>query len=447
MTLYNEVDKDNYLESVEKALVRKKGTTRMPGNEEIAAALLEKDMYNIQAKNRSYLFELLENHQNREFVSINNPDLTVEHIFPQNPDEKWYDHLSPEEVREFSDKYLNTLANLTLSGNNGSLSNKSFIDKKQMNKDGRQQGYAFSRLWLNQYLRDINEWNLVRLKERFDILVDRFCDVWQFPDVELEDEFETDEDFTIYDAPDPRNRKLDYFVFRDEKVETDEVAKMYYHVIQKLFSENSNAFFHPDVKALVELSNNPKELRSPYPVSPTYFIESNIDNGNKFKRLKLLLPRFDAEDELLINYSNVTPRSRTESMTREYWQNKVSSEVMSIVDECFAMLTTGDSNISPLYKLKYIGLQRNGSVDNFVLFIPMRNFVRVVLRINDAETHVSKLKEKGFEFLSIGRRGRIRFRLTKQDLSSKKDFLGSLLGAAVEDAVGNSRLTADKAVF
>jgi hypothetical protein len=36
---------------------------------------------------------------------------------------------------------LNTIANLTLSGNNGALSNKSFLAKKEMNVDGNEQGY------------------------------------------------------------------------------------------------------------------------------------------------------------------------------------------------------------------------------------------------------------------------------------------------------------------
>ncbi|MBK9715962.1 MAG: HNH endonuclease [Saprospiraceae bacterium] len=108
----------------------------------------------MQSKNRIYLLELLENYNNREYVSVENPDITIEHIYPQNPDAKWYDMLEESSIKEMQDKYLNTIANLTLSGNNGSLGNKMFSDKKILNKDDKQQGYVFSRLWLNQYLRN-----------------------------------------------------------------------------------------------------------------------------------------------------------------------------------------------------------------------------------------------------------------------------------------------------
>src|SRR5690606_36059394 len=123
-------DMEDYVASIERSLIRKKGSQRFPGNPEIEAALLEKDVYNIQSKNRTYFLELLENHNNREYVAVDNPDITVEHIFPQTPDPKWYDLMDDESLNLLSGKYLNTIANLTLSGNNGSLSNRPFLEKR-----------------------------------------------------------------------------------------------------------------------------------------------------------------------------------------------------------------------------------------------------------------------------------------------------------------------------
>ena len=85
MNLYSDVDVSDYLVSVQKALIKKKGIQKFPTNSEIEIALAEKDVYNIQAKNRMYFFELLENYNNREHVDINSPNITIEHIFPQNP--------------------------------------------------------------------------------------------------------------------------------------------------------------------------------------------------------------------------------------------------------------------------------------------------------------------------------------------------------------------------
>jgi len=50
---------------------------------------------------------------------------------------------------------LHTVSNLTLSGNNGKLSNKSFIEKRDL-PDG---GYKDSRLWLNRHLSNLSKWD------------------------------------------------------------------------------------------------------------------------------------------------------------------------------------------------------------------------------------------------------------------------------------------------
>ena len=50
--------------------------------------------------------------------------ITVEHIFPQNPDAVWRKYLTADDYSELAEKYLNTIGNLTLSGNNGKLGNK-----------------------------------------------------------------------------------------------------------------------------------------------------------------------------------------------------------------------------------------------------------------------------------------------------------------------------------
>lgn len=299
MTLYGDVIKSNYIRSIEKSLIKKKSYQRFPNNTEIENVLFEKDVYSIQSKNSLYFLELLENFNNKEFVSIDNPNITIEHIFPQNPDKTWYEVLNEDEIKLFKEKYLNTISNLTLSGNNGSLSNKSFSEKKLMNKDEKEQGYMYSRLWLNTYLKQIDNWDISKLQERYKILFDRFIQIWKFPDVVIEDEIEEDEDYTIYNAPDPRYKKLDYFIFKDEKVVTDNVSKMYYHVIKKIFEENPSALNHLELKNLLGLSNNASELRTPFQLNASYFIEANIDNNTKFRRLKGLLTKFSLEDDLL----------------------------------------------------------------------------------------------------------------------------------------------------
>lgn len=432
MILYNDIDPTNYLTSVEKSLVRKKGTSKLPTDEEVGLALLEKDVYTIQAKNRTYFFELLENHNNREFVGIDNPSITVEHIFPQNPDEKWYAELDPEEVSVMQ-KYVNTISNLTLSGNNGSLSNKTFREKKLMDREGKQQGYKFSRLWLNHYLNGIDEWNEKRLRERYELILQRFFEIWRYPEVdEVDDEGQTDEDFTIYNAPDPKNRKLDYFIFRDQKIETNEVSRMYIHVVQQLYTENPSAFHHEEVRKLLGLSANKEDFRACHAIGPNYFMEMNLSNTSKFGKLKNLLPRFNAEEDLLVNFSSENLNAELSDPT--YWVRKTSSDIFAAVETCYQMIHEIDPSVQMQHRVRHIGLKKNGTVTNFVFFVPTPSIIRVVVRLADPEKWADGLKKRDIEFLGINRRNnRVKFRVNRGVVDRHKEFLKDMFRQAYAD--------------
>lgn len=429
LNLYSDININNYYESLEKALIKKKNRQRFPNNGEIEVTLAVKDVYNTKSKNTVYLLELLENFNNREYVSIDNPDITIEHIYPQNPDAKWYDMLEENSIKEMEDKYLHTISNLTLSGNNGSLGNKIFAEKKTLNKDNKQQGYIYSRLWLNQYLKEIDEWNLDTIEKRYKILYDRFIQIWKYPDVILEDEeIENDEDYNIFNAPDPRYRKLDYFIFKDEKIITDEVAKMYYHVVSALFEENSSAFNHPDLKNLLFLSTNPSDLRSPYKLNSSYYIEANIDNNTKFKKLKTLLTKFDYEEELLINFSNsdITELDSTVK-DRSYWDEKSSKESLFILDECLVLMNEFEPLIRYNYTQSYIGISIENKIQNFVIFVPKQSFIRLAIYFEDSALWINKLEELGFKVISVGKKsGKIRFRITRENIQNNMPFLKEL---------------------
>ena len=226
MTLYSEVDTENYYESVAVALLKKKGSGRFPTDDDLKFALKDKDLYNVQPKNKYYMFEKLENYNNKEFVDTNNELITIEHIFPQNPDSNWSSELPEEEYLLFKEKYLNTIGNLTLSGNNGALGNRSFIAKKMMDFNNNEQGYIYSRLWLNKYLSSIDKWDVANYKKRTELLTYRFFDVWKYPAVVLDETEEFDE-VNIFDADIPTGKKLEFFIFEDQKVEENTISQMY----------------------------------------------------------------------------------------------------------------------------------------------------------------------------------------------------------------------------
>lgn len=301
MTLYTDVDRSNYLKSIEKALIKKRSSQRFPNNIEIEAALKDKDLYNTQAKNRLYYFEQMEHFRNPERVDLSSADITIEHIFPQNPDAKWKTDITEAEYKLFSEKYLNTIANLTLSGNNGALGNKSFSEKRDMNKEEGRQGYAYSNLWMNEALKTKEVWNVEELEERFKLLYNRYTSIWKYPSITITED-NGDEEYTLFDAPEPKHKKLEYYTYKDELVVTKEFSKMYNHIITDLFTESPSKFLLTDLKEALGLTTDKDKPRSAYAINDTYYIEVNTDSNSKFNKLKKVLSAFELEDELIIKY-------------------------------------------------------------------------------------------------------------------------------------------------
>ena len=301
MTLYEKMDREDYLISLQKWLLQRPGSQRFPKNKEVIESLKLKDVYNIKSKNRTYLLERLENFENKEPVIIDgNTDITIEHIFPQNPDPKWKVELGTDDYNMIKETYLNTIGNLTLSGNNGKLGNKPFLYKRDLEKAG----YKDSRLWLNKYLSILDKWDKTEIERRFDLLAERFLKIWKIPTLEIDDRDDNNE-VNIFEAEDPKFKKLEYAIFYDQKIEVNQVAKLYVEVFKQLFDLQPETFFTTDLAERISLTKNPKEgnPRQAVKINDTYFIEGNIDNIGKFDRMKHALSIFDSEDELIIKYA------------------------------------------------------------------------------------------------------------------------------------------------
>jgi uncharacterized protein with ParB-like and HNH nuclease domain len=343
MTLYAEIDHEDYYNSLAIALLRKKSSAKFPTNEEIHSALLEKDLYNIQSKNRNYLFELLENHNNREHVDTSNPSITIEHIFPQNPSDTWKEDLDQETYYWFKDKKINTLANLTLSGNNGLLSNKSFLEKKTMNKENGEQGYAFSRLWLNVFLNQLHEWNEENYMKRFNLIYDRFISIWNYPDIQLPVNEDSSEQ-NIFDAESPRYKKLAYFIFENTKIEEEVVAQMYFYVITKLFEKNPTLLLFNEEG--LKITRNSSDFRVAQTLTNGYFIESNIDSPSKFSMIKRLLILFNMEDDLLIKYDEGEGNAPNRFVVRKKFWSYLLPKLNEVCDTYKSVSPNNDSWLS-----------------------------------------------------------------------------------------------------
>ena len=101
---------------------------------------------------------------------------TVEHIFPQgeNIPQPWIDMIAggdKQKAEEYRKQYVHKLGNLTLTGYNSKLGNKSFEEKKnRTDRDGNDVGYL-NGLFLNKSLCQKDGWTIEDINCRTDQLV------------------------------------------------------------------------------------------------------------------------------------------------------------------------------------------------------------------------------------------------------------------------------------
>ena len=292
-SLYSKIDHNNYLYSLQLHLLMLTSTDRFPNDEDVEKALKEKDIYRMKTKSKTYLFQKLENYS-KEKIDIQLSKVTIEHIFPQNPHRDWRNLLSNEEYTIINDKYLHTISNLTLLDNNSSLGNKTFNEKKE-------EGYNPSKLWLNSFLKEVDEWNTENLDKRFEKIKERFFNIWQHPDIEIPEK-EKSIEVDIFDSEDPTHKKLEYAIFFEKEIQIDTITSLYSIVMETLFTDYKDKFFNFEITELLKLEKNKKLLRDPLAVGNNYFIEANLSSKEKFNKIKQTLKILNLDDKLSIVY-------------------------------------------------------------------------------------------------------------------------------------------------
>lgn len=171
----SEIDKINYLQSAQAAFLLKDSYKRFPSDEEFRREFVVKDVYNFRSRN--YLLRKLENHQRKELVGVES--YTIEHIMPQNENLSiaWKQELG-QDWEHVHKTYLHTIGNLTLTGYNSELSDRPFVEKRDM-----EGGFADSPLRLNRTLARLEHWNEAEINTRAAALADLAATVWAAPDL------------------------------------------------------------------------------------------------------------------------------------------------------------------------------------------------------------------------------------------------------------------------
>ena len=299
---------DDYVQKFIYALLSKKESGRFPDDEEFTAELSAKRVYQMRGKYKAYLFERFENYGTIEtkdvYTHLDNNVYTIEHIMPQHLTPAWTESLGAN-AAEIHDTWLHRLANLTLTGYNPKLSNKTFAEKR----DSEEGGYKASGLKMNQKISNNESWGLTELEERNDEMIALAKKIWAFPQTAFV----------------PAEKEFDSCTLDDENVELTgrDIAKYSYQNIEQPVSswvdmfENIVKYLHHKDKSVLfglayntgsstdlvnYVSNTEENLRGVLKIDENIFMERNTSTAQKMSILRRLFALYGADPMDLVFY-------------------------------------------------------------------------------------------------------------------------------------------------
>ena len=174
---------------------------RYPSDTEFKEKFRIKDVYNFHPYR--YLLRKLENHGRKEPISVG--DYTIEHVMPQTLSEEWQAELG-EDWSETHETYLHTIGNLTLTGYNSELGDRSFREKQEIPG-----GFRDSPLRLNESPREVGRWDETAIVNRAEMLLEKACKIWPDHSVPQEIVQEPRGDLTLADHHHLTGEMMDLF--------------------------------------------------------------------------------------------------------------------------------------------------------------------------------------------------------------------------------------------
>ncbi|PUD68949.1 DUF262 domain-containing protein [Helicobacter pylori] len=162
-------------DALKRYLGKSVGQTAFPNDDRIRWAFAVRNAY---SANQVCKFILLEIEKLSNAEPPREENLEVEHFYPKTPTQEWRDRVG--DYFTFEQDYLHNFGNLTLSGQNQKLSNKSYEAKIALMEE-------YSSLHLNDYfINNTHSWGIEEVRNRSEYLADQFCQVGLFKDLPKE---------------------------------------------------------------------------------------------------------------------------------------------------------------------------------------------------------------------------------------------------------------------
>lgn len=320
---------DNYVQKFIYALLSKKESGRFPDEEEFTAALAAKQVYQMRGKYKAYLFERYENYGTIEtkdvYTHLDNNVYTIEHIMPQHLTPAWTEALGAD-AAEIHATWLHRLANLTLTGYNPSLSNKTFVEKR----DSEEGGYKASGLKMNQKISNKESWGLPELEERNEEMIALAKKIWTYPQTVFapaEKEFDS---CTLDDEnAELTGRDIVKYSYQNVEQPVTSWVDMFEHVVKFLHQKDRTvlsglAYSNSNLDLAKYVRSTEDGLVVALKIDDHVFIERNTNTSLKMSILRRLFALYEADPMDLVFYlkdmeSEKAAEANRFEIRKRYW--------------------------------------------------------------------------------------------------------------------------------
>lgn len=316
-TLYNRLFADKaklgkYYDTILQFFAQLTTKDAIPSDSMFKDALLNTDLYN--KKNVcKYLLKTIEDTTidgsiNKEKLDVSS--FSIEHIMPQKLTPYWIKELGGQ-YEKVHEKYLHSLGNLTLTGYNSELGNKTFEDKKHYIADKNSHIVVLNKDVLNQ-----NTWNENTIKaraERLSSIIQKLFFIEKPVKTYVKFNDGTEKKLSIEEEFDPTGTKPKMCILCGDSMSVASYADMLAKVIETLYdlddeimNELAEENYVLPGASRVYITKNQKLLRRAVEIyeSGLYF-EVNLNAKNIISFIKSLFDRYDLDyTDLILTFED-----------------------------------------------------------------------------------------------------------------------------------------------
>ena len=303
-----EENKDYYYDAIVSFFIQLTSNDRIPDDEDFTNSLKYNNLYKKNALCK-YLLLSIENSGKEKLLSDN---LTIEHVLPRNRSlpRAWQKMLGDEWV-DIQIKYLNTLGNLTLTGFNSELGDRSFEEKKGILQNAKTKAVV-----LYNNILDKEVWDKNAIEERARELIQLIYALFPITQPEHKVSF-ADPRFKEYTCENPNeatSKIPNYYILEGERVIVHTFIDMQRTIISRLYEQDKeiiedmarNNEQPVSWSQRVLFSYDANQVSSPKKIEGTsiYMSNSGFSASHVLYNIKALLDRYGIDDFVYSARSN-----------------------------------------------------------------------------------------------------------------------------------------------